>query len=227
MAADTAALAEPVGRFNHMLLIALGALAAGLTAAAVVQVLVGLRPLARLRAQLASQHGGGITPIEGRFPSEIQPLVEDFNRVLAVNADMVQRARAGWQPGARGQDALEHPGQCRRARGQRWRRWCASRPRWRSARSITIWPARGRGGGRARSGRTPLRPPLEALLRVMRRLHAQRGLDVDMPAFPADLAFRGDEQDLQEMAGNLLDNACKWAARRLCVTARATAKACC
>ena len=53
----------------------------------------------------------------------------------------------------------------------------------------------------------------------MRRLHAQRGLDVDMPAFPADLAFRGDEQDLQEMAGNLLDNACKWAARRLCVTA--------
>ena len=79
---------------------------------------------------------------------------------------------------------------------------------------------------RAIEGRTPLRPPLEALLRVMRRLHA-RGLDVDMPAFPADLAFRGDEQDLQEMAGNLLDNACKWAARRLCVTARATAKACC
>ena len=58
-----------------------------------VQVLVGLRPLARLRAQLASQRAGGVTPIEGRFPSEIQPLVEDFNRVLAVNADMVQRAR--------------------------------------------------------------------------------------------------------------------------------------
>ena len=53
----------------------------------------------------------------------------------------------------------------------------------------------------------------------MRRLHAQRGLDVDMPAFPADLAFRGNEQDLQEMAGNLLDNACKWATRRLRVTA--------
>ena len=46
----------------------------GLTAAAVVQVLVGLRPLARLRAQLASQRAGGVTPIEGRFPSEIQPL---------------------------------------------------------------------------------------------------------------------------------------------------------
>lgn len=40
-----------------------------------------------------------------------------------------------------------------------------------------------------------------------------------MPAFPADLAFRGNEQDLQEMAGNLLDNACKWATRRLRVTA--------
>ena len=70
VAADTAALAEPVGRFNHMLLIALGALAAGLTAAAVVQVLVGLRPLARLRAQLASQRAGGVTPIEDVFPAK-------------------------------------------------------------------------------------------------------------------------------------------------------------
>ena len=147
--------------------------------------------------------------------------------MLAVNADMVQRART--QAGNLAH-AVKTPLSIlanAAARGTvRWRRWCASRPRWRSARSITIWPARA-AAARAIEGRTPLRPPLETLLRVMRRLHAQRGLDVDMPAFPADLAFRGDEQDLQEMAGNLLDNACKWAARRLCVTAARAAKACC
>ncbi|MCB7476654.1 hypothetical protein, partial [Lactiplantibacillus plantarum] len=47
VAADRAVLAEPIERFNHMLLLSLGALAAGLVAAAVVQVAVGLRPLGR------------------------------------------------------------------------------------------------------------------------------------------------------------------------------------
>ncbi|MGE8641662.1 MAG: ATP-binding protein, partial [Achromobacter sp.] len=93
VAADRRVLAEPISRFNHMLAIALGALAAGLTAAAVVQVVVGLRPLARLRRQLAKQNAGDSSRIEGRFPSEIQPLVDDFNKVLAMNAEIVQRAR--------------------------------------------------------------------------------------------------------------------------------------
>lgn len=93
VAADRAVLAEPIERFDHMLLLSLGALAAGLVAAAVVQVMVGLRPLGRLRRQLAAQQGRNSVRIEGRFPSEIQPLVDDFNRVLAVNADIVQRAR--------------------------------------------------------------------------------------------------------------------------------------
>ncbi|MBQ2649089.1 MAG: HAMP domain-containing histidine kinase, partial [Achromobacter sp.] len=93
VAADRAVLAEPIERFDHMLLWSLGALAAGMVAAAVVQVAVGLRPLGRLRRQLAAQQGRNSVRIEGRFPSEIQPLVDDFNRVLAVNADIVQRAR--------------------------------------------------------------------------------------------------------------------------------------
>ena len=57
-------------------------------------------------------------------------------------------------------------------------------------------------------------------------MHA-RGLDVDMPAFPADLAFRGNEQDLQEMAGNLLDNACKWATGACASPPSVAATACC
>ena len=171
MAADTAALAEPVGRFNHMLLIALGALAAGLTAAAVVQVLVGLRPLARLRAQLASQRAGGVTPIEGRFPSEIQPLVEDFNRVLAVNADMVQRART--QAGNLAH-AVKTPLSILANAAAREDSPLAALVREQAAlaqRQVDHHLARARAAAAAGAieGRTPLRPPLEALLRVMRR----------------------------------------------------------
>src|SRR5690606_3832059 len=63
--------------------------------------------------------------------------------------------------------------------------------------------------------RTPLRPVLEGLLRLMDKVHAGRGLKVTLLACADDLAFRGEAQDLQEMLGNLIDNACKWAAGRV------------
>ena len=224
VAADSQVLAEPIGRFNHMLLISLGALAAGLTVAAVVQVVVGLRPLARLRRQLATQHGGASTRIEGRFPSEIQPLVDDFNRVLDVNADMVQRARtqagnlahavktpltilgnaAAREEGPLAALVQEQVGVARRQIDYHLAR------------------ARAPAASGAADSRTPLRKPIEGLLRVMQRLYAQRGLLLEMPAFAEGLVFRGEEQDLQEMVGNLLDNACKWAERQVQVTALAT-----
>ncbi|MGB3432050.1 sensor histidine kinase [Achromobacter sp.] len=223
VAADSQVLAEPIGRFNHMLLISLGALAAGLTVAAVVQVVVGLRPLARLRRQLAKQHGGASVRIEGSFPSEIQPLVDDFNRVLDVNAAMVQRARtqagnlahavktpltilgnaAAREDGPLAALVQEQVGMARR--------------------QIDYHLARARAAAASDSAdsRTPLRQPIEGLLRVMQRLYAQRGLQLEMPAFADGLVFRGEEQDLQEMVGNLLDNACKWAERQVQVTALA------
>ncbi len=222
VAADSQALAEPIERFNHMLRIALGALAAGLTLAAVVQVLVGLRPLARLRQQLAKQQAGAGLRIEGRFPSEIQPLVDDFNRVLDVNADMVQRARtqagnlahavktpltilgnaAAREEGPLAALVQEQVGMARR--------------------QIDYHLARARAAAASGSAdsRTPLRKPVEGLLRVMQKLYAQRGLLLEMPSFAEGLVFRGEEQDLQEMVGNLLDNACKWAERQVLVSAQ-------
>lgn len=223
VAADSQVLAEPIERFNHMLLISLGALAAGLTLAAVVQVLVGLRPLAKLRRQLARQHGGASVRIEGSFPSEIQPLVDDFNRVLGVNADMVQRARtqagnlahavktpltilgnaAAREEGPLAALVQEQVGMARRQIDYHLAR------------------ARAAAASGAADSRTPLRQPIEGLLRVMQRLYAQRGLQLEMPAFADGLVFRGEEQDLQEMVGNLLDNACKWAERQVQVSASA------
>jgi signal transduction histidine kinase len=66
--------------------------------------------------------------------------------------------------------------------------------------------------------RTPVKPVLEDLARVLRRIHAERGVEIVIDC-PILLAFRGDRQDLEEMAGNLMDNACKWAHRRIEVKA--------
>ncbi|HQV09175.1 MAG TPA: ATP-binding protein, partial [Thauera sp.] len=93
VAANAALVVEPVARFNRLLAIALALLAAGLAVAALVQVRVGLRPLARLRDGLAAVREGRSTAIDGRFPAEIQPLVAEFNAVLARNAEVVTRAR--------------------------------------------------------------------------------------------------------------------------------------
>ena len=221
VAADRRVLAEPIGRFNRMLAIALGVLAAGLTLAAVVQVFVGLRPLALLRRQLAAQNAGGSSRIEGRFPSEIQPLVDDFNKVLAMNADIVQRARtqAGNLAHAvktplailANAAAREDPALAALVREQVGA----------ANRQIDHHLARARAAASssAADSRTPLQAPVQGLLRAMQRLHAQRGLIIEAAAFPPDMVFRGEAQDLQEMLGNLLDNACKWAHKRVRLSA--------
>ena len=62
--------------------------------------------------------------------------------------------------------------------------------------------------GRVPGQRTPVRPVVDRLMRVMKKIHADRALTMVVQATRADAAFAGEEQDLQEMLGNLIDNAC-------------------
>jgi signal transduction histidine kinase len=57
---------------------------------------------------------------------------------------------------------------------------------------------------------TDVAPALEALCRTMQKIHRDRGITIDLEA-DAAAKFRGEKQDLEEMVGNLVDNACKWA----------------
>jgi len=226
VAADRTVLAEPMERFTHILVISLGGLAGGLVLAAIMQVVIGLRPLARLRRQLAQQPPGSSMRIEGRYPDEVQPLVDDFNRVLAVNDEIIQRART--QAGNLAH-AVKTPLAILANAAAAERGPLADLVREQvgvARRQIDHHLARARAA--ASSGatdlRTPVREPLEGLLRAMRRLHADRQLDIALAVKPADLCFRGELHDFQEMLGNLLDNACKWARRQVRVTARRDAR---
>ena len=93
VAADTAMLAVPLQRFTKMLIAALCVLAAGLVVAVVVQLQLALAPLTALRRQLAAVSQGEAPEIQGEHPTEIMPLVQEFNHVLRMNAEMVERAR--------------------------------------------------------------------------------------------------------------------------------------
>lgn len=87
-------IATVTGRFNRLLGLALSVLATGLIAASALQVAIGLMPLARLGRALMRVRSGASGRLEGDFPSEVRPLVDELNEVLARQERLVQRARA-------------------------------------------------------------------------------------------------------------------------------------
>lgn len=223
-AADADLMAEPVSRFNGALWLALGVLGAGLVLAAVVQVSVGLSPLRALRAALAKVRGGETPRLEGDFPVEVMPLVEEFNTVLAHNADVVERARTHAGNLAH---ALKTPlsvlANAARAKEQHDPELAhlVVEQIGVARRQVDYHLARAQAAATTRvpGAKTVLLTVVEGLVRVMQRIHAQRDISITVQPWPAPLAFRGEAQDLQEMLGNLLDNACKWAAHRVEISA--------
>jgi signal transduction histidine kinase len=226
VAADLHEVAEAVGRFNGVLALSLAVLAGLLALAAWAQVTVGLRPLRALQQSLHALQQGRSARLQGRFPAEVQPLVDDFNRVLEHQAAGVERART--QAGNLAHAlktplsvleqaaAREAPGVASAAvPGQPAPPTLPALVREQVAvarRHVDGHLARARvAATRALPGqRTPVAPVARGLLRVMDRVHAARGLRLQLQASD-EVCFAGEEQDLQEILGNLLDNACKWA----------------
>lgn len=215
VAADTREALAAADDFNGVLAASLAGLGALLALAALAQVAVGLAPLKAMQRALQQVRQARTARLEGRFPAEVQPLIDDFNGVLDRNAEVVGRART--QAGnlahalktplaVLGNAAAQVPNndlaplvaeQVQVA--QRHIQWHLARAR--------VAASQGLPGQR-----TPLLPLLAGLLRVMGKLHAERGLDIAAAdEIPADMAFAGEEQDLQDMLGNLLDNACRCA----------------
>ncbi|MDF1486444.1 sensor histidine kinase [Ramlibacter sp. H39-3-26] len=235
VAADTQALEEAVGGFAGVLAASLAVLLALLVLAALAQVGVGLSPLRALQRSLAAVREGREQRLEGNFPAEVQPLIDDFNSVLERNAEVAARARTHAGNLAH---AIKTPlavlGQ---AAGQALKQApvpldAAAAPVGALARLVqeqvdvarrqVDWHlARARAAAALRMPglRTPLAPVVAGLIRVMRRVHAGRGLTIASEELPGTWAFSGEEQDLQEMLGNILDNACKWARTTVKVSA--------
>lgn len=225
VAASLVPVERAVAGFRITTALTLGILALGLILAVVLQVALGLHPLRRLRTELGRVRGAQATRLGADYPVEVAPLVTDMNEVLARNEALVERARR--QAGnlahalktplsviANEASRLQRAGQTEQA--QRLQTEVSAMQRqidWHLARA-RIAGTRGRG--------TPLAAVLEPLQRTLQRLHADRGLVIEVQAQPA-LVFAGDKRDLEQMVGNLLENACKWAHGVIIVTARAEA----
>jgi signal transduction histidine kinase len=227
VAADLGATAEAVERFNGVLATSLGVLLVLLSLGAVAQVAVGLSPLRSLQRALTAVHAGTSPRLEGRFPAEVQPLIDDFNAVLERNAEVVARARtqagnlahaiktplavldqaaAAARQGSAATSALAAQVQEQVAQARRHIDWHLARARAAGARGLP-------------GQRVAVSPVVSSLERVMARVHADRRLNLRIGPVPPELAFAGELQDLQEILGNLLDNACKWARHEVQISA--------
>ncbi len=230
VARDAAVLDSAVQEFERVLALSLGVLGLGLMVAAGGQVAGGLRPLARLRRALADVRAGRAERLEGAYPREIQPLVDDLNAVLRRNSAIVERARTQAGNLAHGlktplsvlsneAQALEQAGQV--AFAER----IAEQTR-AMQRQVDYHLARARAAAAVDvpGSRVDVRASLDRLARTMPKLYADKRLDVHAEVTKAP-AFRGDREDLEEMLGNLVDNACKWAHRRVHLSAQPAAAA--
>ncbi len=213
VAVDTAEFEAEIGPFNVTLGWSLGVLWVGLVGAVLLQVRFGLRPLRRMHAALAEIRAGRASRLEGAYPAEIGPLAQELNALLAQNAAVVERART--QVGNLAH-ALKTPltllnNEAGTAEGrlpELVRQQVRAMGRW-----VDHYLARARTAASTGilGARTPVAPVVADLARTVRRIHSQRGLTVNVRC-ASEATFRGDLQDLEEMLGNLMDNACKWAA---------------
>jgi signal transduction histidine kinase len=196
--------------------VALGCIAAGL-----FQVRRGLSGLDRIRRQLAALHDGRERRLTGAFPTEVEPLVADLNRLLDQRDETVARAleaAANLAHGLKTPLSVIAAETDRAAAGGDPDAAASIRQQVdRMQRQVDYQLARARAAlGPVTS--SVLRESLDGLLRTLSRLHAARDLAIDVRV-DAHHGVRVSRADLDEVLGNLLDNACHWARARVVVTA--------
>ncbi len=212
VAGNAEEIADESRRFDLTLLLILTLLASALAISAFLQVRYGLTPLRRLSQSLAEVRAGAKDHVEGDFPDEVAPLAQELNQVLDVNREIVARARG--QVGNLAH-ALKTPlsvllNEAGSDQGQ-----LAEKVREQSAvmrDQVQYYLDRARAAARAATigNITEIEPVIAAFIRAFEKIYRDR--DIQFTAeIETTLRFRGEKQDLEEMIGNLVDNAGKWA----------------
>lgn len=224
VALDTQAMAASVQSFSRFTVGALLLLMLLLAIAAWAQVRVGLAPLGSLQQALGRVKDGQSPDLGDGFPDEVQPLVDSFNAVLQRQRDMVARARQQAGNLAHGlktplavirQAAQAAPAHDELARTTLTQVEAARRQLdWHLAR------ARAQAVHQQAGVRAEVGPTLATITQAMNMIHRDKGLDVLIDWDDDALCFAGEAQDLQEILGNLVDNAYQWARTSVSVRAQ-------
>jgi signal transduction histidine kinase len=216
---DAVELDDEILAFEGAIAMTFAMLAAVLLLTTLFQVRFGLAPLNRISRGLAAIRSGKAEKLEGSFPVEIEPLARETNALIDANREIVERARTHVgnlahalktplsvmmnEAAARPDDplAVKVKEQTDLMRDQVARHLERARL---AARATVVGTI------------TDVVPVVQALSRTMEKTHHDKNLAIDLD-LPPEARFRGERQDLEEMVGNLVDNACKWASARVSI----------
>jgi signal transduction histidine kinase len=219
VAGDASEIFEETRAFDYYLGGTFAALSIVLVLTTIFQVRFGLAPLKRISDSIADIRSGRAERLEGEFPVEIAPLARETNALIDANREIVERARTHVgnlahaiktplsvivnEASARSGDAFA--GKVLEQTHVMRDQVAHHLERARIAARLTIIGTV-----------TEVTPVIEALRRTMEKIHRDRGIIIEVEA-DAAAKFRGERQDIEEMVGNLVDNACKWAESRVFV----------
>jgi signal transduction histidine kinase len=209
-----------VDQFRGQTLIVLGAVAIMLAVMSTIVARIALRPVGQLRREVEKMREGEAAALSGKYPTELAPLSDEVNELMRSNLQIIERARNQVGNLAHG---LKTPlavlrNEASAAKDNPLAKVVASETE-KMTQLVTTYLDRARLAARSavvgkRADATNL---MLRLTRVMQKLNPRVTIAMMRP--DAQLPwFRGDEGDLEEMAGNLLDNACKWAKSSVGVT---------
>jgi len=220
VAIDKNEVIQAAAGFRNAFVVWLSLMFLALIAASWVQVRLGLAPLETLRKHVGRIRAGLQPRLDGRFPREVQPLVNEVNVLLDLHTESLASARARAGDLAHGlktpltvmltlADELRDTGNQTAAR--------AIREQVESMRHF-VERELARARTRAPAGTaTPALATVEKMVSVIRKFPADTPLEWQIDV-PETLTTPFDEHDLSELLGNTLDNARKWAAGRIRVT---------
>lgn len=192
-----------------LVLASLGGLLAALT---LVQLQVGLRPIRRLRDQVAAIRSGLRSSVDEDQPTELQPLAAELNALARDNAAALATARLS---AANLAHALKTPVSALALELRDHPRHAAQLAR--IGDTIRHHLARARAGGVDHRARTAIAPALGDLIVTIERIHQQRGIVIERETPDLRIVVAMDAHDLDELLGNLLDNAVKNARHRVLI----------
>ncbi len=212
-------LEQEISSFERRLFTYLSLFGIGMIAINAVAILLGLRPLNRVRNALAMVREGAAQRLDGNFPAEIEPLADETNALIENNRRIVERART--QVGNLAHSlktplaVLINEGRAiGGAKGTLISEQAAA-----MRQQVDHYLKRARVAAQRDSVvyRTPVTPLLQRLVRVLEKLGRMK-ISLALPE--TEIVFAGEREDLEEIVGNLLENAMKWARSRVAVSAQ-------